>query len=99
MALSVTVSADSGLPVAAVPAGGPPGSACRKSPSVRDPALARLRVDLRDERLGQSDGNDLHGFGRIADLVGSVDDRLRADLSARKKHYLKTTGYGRKRPR
>lgn len=32
----------------------------------------------------------------IADLVGSVDG-LPADLSGRKKHYLRTTGYGRKR--
>jgi Arc/MetJ-type ribon-helix-helix transcriptional regulator len=34
----------------------------------------------------------------IADLVGSVD-RLPVDLSARKKAYLKSTGYGRKRAR
>jgi Arc/MetJ-type ribon-helix-helix transcriptional regulator len=34
----------------------------------------------------------------IADLVGSVDG-LAADLSGRKRAYLKTTGYGRKRPR
>lgn len=34
----------------------------------------------------------------IADLVGSVDG-LPADLSARKKAYLKATGYGRKRAR
>jgi hypothetical protein len=34
----------------------------------------------------------------IADLVGSVDGLL-ADLSGRKKAYLRTTGYGRKRPR
>lgn len=34
----------------------------------------------------------------IAGLVGSVD-RLAADLSARKKAYLKTTGYGQKRGR
>lgn len=31
----------------------------------------------------------------IADLIGSVDG-LPADLSARKKHYLRATGYGRK---
>jgi len=37
-------------------------------------------------------------FDAIADLVGSVDG-LPADLSARTKHYLKVTGYGRKRPR
>ena len=34
----------------------------------------------------------------IADLVGSVNG-LPADLSARKKTYLKATGYGRKRAR
>ena len=34
----------------------------------------------------------------IADLVGSVDG-LPADLSGRRKAYLRTTGYGRKRPR
>ena len=34
----------------------------------------------------------------VADLIGSVDG-LPADLSARKKAYLRTTGYGRKRPR
>lgn len=34
----------------------------------------------------------------IADLIGSVDG-LPADLSARKKHYLRATGYGRKRHR
>jgi len=32
----------------------------------------------------------------IADLIGSVGG-LPADLSARKKHYLKATGYDRKR--
>ena len=34
----------------------------------------------------------------IADLVGSVD-QLPADLSARRKEYLKTTSYGQKRAR
>jgi len=34
----------------------------------------------------------------IADLIGSVDG-LPTDLSARRKHYLKTTGYGQKRAR
>lgn len=34
----------------------------------------------------------------IADLIGSVDG-LPADLSARKKRYLRATGYGRKRSR
>jgi hypothetical protein len=34
----------------------------------------------------------------IADLVGSVDG-LPSALSGRKKAYLRSTGYGRKRPR
>ena len=34
----------------------------------------------------------------IADLIGSVDG-LPADLSARRKHYLEITGYGKKRRR
>ena len=37
-------------------------------------------------------------FEAIADLIGSVDG-LPSDLSARKKHYLRTTGYGKKRSR
>ena len=36
------------------------------------------------------------GIDLIADLVGSVHG-LPPDLSTRKKHYLKVTGYGRKR--
>jgi hypothetical protein len=35
----------------------------------------------------------------IADLIGSVDDDLPADLSARKKHYLRVYGFGRSRSR
>ena len=34
----------------------------------------------------------------IADLIGSVDG-LPTDLTTRKKKYLRTTGYGQKRPR
>jgi hypothetical protein len=34
----------------------------------------------------------------IADLIGAVDG-LPHDLGARKKHYLKAMGYGRKRHR
>ena len=35
------------------------------------------------------------GYEAIADLIGSVE-RGPSDLSARKKHYLKVMGYGRK---
>lgn len=38
------------------------------------------------------------GVEAIADLIGSVDG-LPTDLSARKKAYLKATGYGKKRAR
>ena len=37
-------------------------------------------------------------YESIADLIGSVDG-LPSNLGARKKHYLKAMGYGRKRPR
>ena len=33
----------------------------------------------------------------IADLIGSADSDLPADLSARTKHYLRLWGYGRDR--
>jgi hypothetical protein len=35
----------------------------------------------------------------IADLIGSIDDDLPADLSARKKLYLRVYGFGRNRSR
>jgi Arc/MetJ-type ribon-helix-helix transcriptional regulator len=31
----------------------------------------------------------------IADLIGSIDDNLPAELSARRKHYLRVYGFGR----
>jgi Arc/MetJ-type ribon-helix-helix transcriptional regulator len=37
-------------------------------------------------------------YQAIADLIGAVDG-LPPDLGARKKHYLKVMGYGRKRHR
>ncbi len=58
-----------------------------KSDIVRE----RLRL-VPDSRRRRTMSHDA-----VADLVGSVD-RLPADLSERKKHYLKATGYGRKRP-
>lgn len=52
------------------------------------------------ERLGHPAGSRQEpvGFHAIADLIGSVDG-LPTDLSARKKYYLKATGYGHKRAR
>jgi len=37
-------------------------------------------------------------FDAIADLIGSVDG-LAPDLASRKKHHLRTSGYGRKHSR
>jgi Arc/MetJ-type ribon-helix-helix transcriptional regulator len=64
------------------------GRKCSKSDVVRE----RLQ---RDGRTRPSQSTPL---GAIADLIGSVAG-LPADLSARKKRYLKATGYGRKSAR
>ena len=61
---------------------------CSKSDVVRE-RLERARTSL----VRQSSA-----LSAIADLIGSVDG-LPPDLSERKKYYLKTTGYGRKRSR
>ena len=57
--------------------------------------------DIVRERLQEGpprSGSRQRPLDAIADLIGSVDG-LPADLSARKKRYLKTTGYGQKRSR
>jgi Arc/MetJ-type ribon-helix-helix transcriptional regulator len=59
------------------------------------------KSDVVRERLEQAPGAPRAAAAppsAIADLIGSVDG-LPADLSARKKRYLRATGYGRKRPR
>jgi hypothetical protein len=59
------------------------------------------KSDIVRERLNnpkQSKPDVPRSYQAIADLIGSVDG-LPADLAARKKHYLKITGYGRKRHR
>jgi len=60
---------------------------CSKSDIVRE----RLTLAARSRSVAKP-------ADTIADLVGSVNG-LPADLSGRKKAYLRTTGYGRKRPR
>jgi Arc/MetJ-type ribon-helix-helix transcriptional regulator len=60
--------------------------------SKSDVVRERLRVRAASRR---SRPDSLHA---IADLIGSVDG-LPTDLSARKKAYLRTLGYGRTRPR
>lgn len=60
------------------------------------------KSDIVRERLSQSSpltkGRPAHVMELIGDLVGSVEG-LPADLSARKKHYLRAWGYGKNRPR
>jgi Arc/MetJ-type ribon-helix-helix transcriptional regulator len=73
--------------------------------------VAQIEAESRRRNLSKSDvvrerltGTQKSGRGQpesldaVADIVGSVDG-LPRDLSARKKRYLKTTGYGDKRPR
>ncbi len=82
-----------------------------KTLTVRLPELlvAGIEAESRERRISKSDvvrERLQHAIGStqrpgaplaaIADLIGSVDG-LPADLSTRKKHYLKATGYGRKR--
>lgn len=57
------------------------------------------KSDVVRERLKRGAGPASSSSGRlnlIADLIGSVDG-LPADLSGRRKRYLKTTDYGKKR--
>lgn len=76
-----------------------------------EPLVADIEGESRERNISKSDvvRERLQlGRGRdrgkaappdaIADLVGSVRG-LPADLSARKKRYLRTTGYGRRRSR
>jgi Arc/MetJ-type ribon-helix-helix transcriptional regulator len=72
--------------------------------------VAEIEAESRERRCAKSDvvRERLSRSGKtssskrlpdpIADLVGSVS-ALPADLSERKKAYLKSTGYGRKRNR
>jgi len=60
-----------------------------------------LKSEIVRERLNgvaQSNRDVPPSYQDIADLIGSVDG-LPSDLAARKKHYLRATGYGRKRHR
>lgn len=61
---------------------------CAKSDVVRE----------RLQRGAEPTSNSSARLNLIADLIGSVDG-LPADMSGRRKSYLKTTGYGRKRAR
>ena len=76
-----------------------------------EPLVADIEAESRGRKISKSDvvrerlrlatGSTRRpppALDAISDLIGSVD-RLPVDLSARKKHYLRATGYGRKRPR
>ncbi len=52
-----------------------------------------VRERLQRSARAQEPGSPAYA---LADVIGSADG-LPADLSARKKHYLRVTGYGRKR--
>jgi Arc/MetJ-type ribon-helix-helix transcriptional regulator len=72
--------------------------------------IAQIEAESRRRRLSKSDvvrerltekrprGNRSTLLDAVADVIGSVD-RLPTDLSKRKKKYLRSTGYGLKRPR
>jgi Arc/MetJ-type ribon-helix-helix transcriptional regulator len=76
-----------------------------------EPLVAEIEAESRGRKISKSDvvrerlrlaaGSARSRPGSlvaIADLIGSVDG-LPADLSARRKRYLKATGYGQKRAR
>lgn len=74
-----------------------------------EPLVADIEAESRGRKLSKSDvvrerleraprRRRPASFDTIADLVGSVKG-LPADLSARKKTYLHSTGYGKKCPR
>lgn len=72
--------------------------------------VAQIESESRERKLSKSDiVRERLNAGRsprarpaaleaIADVIGTVSG-LPADLSVRKKAYLKASGYGRKRPR
>jgi Arc/MetJ-type ribon-helix-helix transcriptional regulator len=72
--------------------------------------VADIEAESEERRISKSDvvrerlqtspkrARPAAAFEAIAHLIGSVDE-LPGDLSARKKHYLRTTGYGRNRSR
>ena len=70
--------------------------------------IAQIEAESQRRRLSKSDvvrerlttrrsrGNRSTLLDAVADVIGSVDE-LPSDLGARKKKYLKSSGYGRKR--
>lgn len=82
-----------------------------KSLTVRlpDHLVERLEAEARRRKMSKSDivrerlsatsaQPETSTLASISDLIGSVEG-LPPDLSGKKKEYLRTTGYGRKRHR
>ena len=84
-----------------------------KTLSVRlpEPLVADIEAESRERKISKSDvvrqrielaprlrRKRASSLQAIADLIGSVEG-LPVDLSARKKAYLRATGYGQKRSR
>lgn len=74
---------------------------------IPDALAAELEVEAKLTRLTKSEvarrrliaaGGGASGYEMIADLIGSVEGGP-PDMSTRKKHYLKATGYGKIRNR
>lgn len=75
-----------------------------------EPLVADIEAESRGRKISKSDvvrerletgprrSRRSTSLNAIADLIGAVDG-LPADLSSRKKDYLRSTGYGKKRPR
>ncbi|MBI5908946.1 MAG: ribbon-helix-helix protein, CopG family [Betaproteobacteria bacterium] len=76
-----------------------------------EPLVAQIEAESRSRQISKSDvvrerltraaSTDRKlppTYEAIADLIGAVDG-LPPDLGARKKHYLRVMGYGRKRHR
>jgi Arc/MetJ-type ribon-helix-helix transcriptional regulator len=75
-----------------------------------EPLVADIEAESRGRKISKSDvvrerleigprkRRRTASLNAIADLIGSVDN-LPSDLTARKKQYLRDTGYGQKRPR
>jgi Arc/MetJ-type ribon-helix-helix transcriptional regulator len=75
-----------------------------------EPLVAEIEAESRGRKISKSDvirerleiaprkRRPSASLNTIADLIGSVDG-LPADLSAHKKDYLRSTGYGKKRSR
>ncbi|MBI4473428.1 MAG: CopG family transcriptional regulator [Acidobacteria bacterium] len=75
-----------------------------------DPLVAEIDAESRKRKMSKSDivrerlqtgrkkGRATSPLDRIKDLIGAVDG-LPKDLTARKKHHLRTMGYERKHHR